>query len=59
MINVLVRFRTRPENPRVGGSIPPLATIKIKFLNQGVASERINLSSNMSAAVQYFGPLFA
>jgi hypothetical protein len=59
LFNKLGRFGPPPENPRVGGSIPPLATIKIKFLNQGVASESINLSSNMSAAVQYFGPLFA
>jgi hypothetical protein len=59
MVNDLGGSRTWTENPRVGGSIPPLATIKIKFLDQRVASERINLSSNMSAAVQYFGPLFA
>jgi hypothetical protein len=30
----------RTENPRVGGSIPPLATIQINISNQEVASER-------------------
>jgi hypothetical protein len=29
LINGLMRFRTRTENPRVGGSIPPLATIQL------------------------------
>jgi hypothetical protein len=28
MVNGLINFRTWTENPRVGGSIPPLATIK-------------------------------
>jgi len=29
MIKALERFRTWTENPRVGGSMPPLATIQI------------------------------
>jgi hypothetical protein len=49
----------RTENPRVGGSIPPLATIQINISNQEVASERMDSLSNISAGVQYFGPLFA
>jgi len=48
----------RIENPRVGGSIPPLATIQIKLLDQQVAAERIGSRSNPNAGVQYFGPLF-
>ena len=32
MIKALERFRTWTENPRVGGSIPPLATIRISDL---------------------------
>jgi hypothetical protein len=59
LINGLMRFRTRTENPRVGGSIPPLATIQINISNQEVASERMSSLSNISAGVQYFGPLFA
>jgi hypothetical protein len=47
------------ENPRVGGSIPPLATIQINISNQEVASERMDFLSNTCAGVQYFGPLFA
>jgi hypothetical protein len=31
MVNALGRFRTWTENPRVGGSIPPLATIQRKI----------------------------
>jgi hypothetical protein len=58
-IKWLHRFQTRTENPRVGGSIPPLATIQINISNQEVASERMNSLSNISAGVQYFGPLFA
>jgi hypothetical protein len=27
-ISRLIRFNAPPENPRVGGSIPPLATMK-------------------------------
>jgi hypothetical protein len=46
----------RIENPRVGGSIPPLAT-KIKLLDQQVASQRIGSRSNPNAGVPYFGPL--
>src|SRR5205809_4550696 len=46
---------TRTENPRVGGSIPPLATIRIVISNQKVASERFGSFSNISAGVQYFG----
>jgi hypothetical protein len=42
VFNNLAGFGARTENPRVGGSIPPLATIRIKFLNQGVASERMD-----------------
>jgi hypothetical protein len=49
----------RTENPRVGGSIPPLATIQINISNQEVASERMDSLSNISAGVQYFGRLFA
>jgi hypothetical protein len=30
-MNTLVAFRPRTENPRVGGSIPPLATIQRKI----------------------------
>jgi hypothetical protein len=54
----IVRFWHWTENPRVGGSIPPLATIRIKILNQGVASERMDCLSNISAGVQYSDPLF-
>jgi hypothetical protein len=42
-----------------GISIPPLATIQINISNQEVASERMDSLSNISAGVQYFGPLFA
>jgi hypothetical protein len=45
------------ENPRVGGSIPPLATTKFNNFNQEVTSERIDSLSNIGARVQYFGPL--
>jgi hypothetical protein len=58
-IRWLGAFRTRTESPRVGGSIPPLATIQINIANQEVASERIDFLSNTCAGVQYFGPLFA
>jgi hypothetical protein len=58
-IGNLNRFDYGTANPRVGGSIPPLATIQIKFSNQEVASERMNSLSNISAGVQYCGPLFA
>jgi hypothetical protein len=47
------------ENPRVGGSIPPLATIQINISNQEVASQRMDSLSNISAGVQYCGPLLA
>jgi hypothetical protein len=59
MINELAGFRTWTENPRVGGSIPPLVTIQINISNQEVASERLESLSNISVGVQYFGPLFA
>jgi hypothetical protein len=36
----------RTENPRVGGSIPSLATNEINISNQEVASERMDSSSN-------------
>jgi hypothetical protein len=49
----------RTENPRVGGSIPPLATIQINISNQEVASERMNSLTNISTGVEYFGPLLA
>jgi hypothetical protein len=55
----LNRFEEGTENPRVGGSIPPLATIQINISNQEVASERMSSLSKISAGVQYFGPLFA
>ncbi len=29
-----LKIKLRPENPRVGGSIPPLATSKIKGLDE-------------------------
>ena len=45
------------KNPGVGGST--LATIQIKVSNQEVASGRVDSLSNISADVQYFGPLFA
>src|SRR5271169_3491988 len=35
------------ENPRVGGSIPPLATIQINISDQEVASERMGPLSNI------------
>ena len=57
-IGHLNRFEEGTENPRVGGSIPPLATIQINS-NQEVASERMDSLSSISAGVQYFGPLFA
>jgi len=47
------------ENPRVGGSIPPLATIQIDISNQEVASERVSPLSNIRTGVQYLGPLLA
>jgi hypothetical protein len=47
------------ENPRVGGSIPPPATIQINISNQEVATERMDSLSNISVGVQYFGPLIA
>src|ERR1700689_230319 len=31
-IKALFRFKAPPENPRVGGSIPPLATINFRSL---------------------------
>jgi len=58
-ISHLNRFEEGTENPRVGGSIPPLATIQVNISNQEVASERMSSLSNISAGVQYFGPLFA
>ena len=58
-ISNLNRFAAGTENPRVGGSIPPLATIQINNSNQEVASEPMDFLSNIGAAVQYFGPLFA
>ena len=39
----------RTENPRVGGSIPPLATIQIKLDRASAAS-----LSNIATRVQYF-----
>jgi len=39
----LARVERWTENPRVGGSIPPLATIQINISNQEVASERMAL----------------
>ena len=30
--NILIQFHPVPENPRVGGSIPPLGTIKFNKL---------------------------
>jgi len=56
-VSHLARFEAGTENPRVGGSIPPLATIQINILNQDVASARIDSLSNIRAGVQYFGPL--
>jgi len=44
------------ENPRVGGSIPPLATIT-NSLAQRVASEGVGSLSDIDAGAQYFGPL--
>jgi hypothetical protein len=38
VISGFERFPTRTENPRVGGSIPPLATIQINISIQEVAS---------------------
>ena len=58
-ISNLNRFEAGTENPRVGGSIPPLATIQINNSDQEVASGRVNPWSNIRAAVQYLGPLFA
>jgi hypothetical protein len=58
-ISNLNRFEEGTENPRVGGSIPPLATIQINIPNQEVASERMDSLSNISAGVQYYGPLLA
>jgi hypothetical protein len=52
-------FGPRPENPRVGGSIPPLATIKSIFQIKKLHPSALALFSNISAGVQYFGPLFA
>jgi hypothetical protein len=49
----------RTKNPRVAGSIPPLATTQINISNQEVASGRQDSLSNIGAGVQYFGPLFA
>jgi len=43
---------TRTENPRVGGSIPPLATTKSRLLDQRLALQRIGCLSNIDA-VQY------
>jgi hypothetical protein len=53
----LNRFEAGTENPRVGGSIPPLATIQINIANQEVASKRMDSLSIISAGVQYCGPL--
>ena len=36
VFNNLAGFGARTENPRVGGSIPSLATIKINFLIKGL-----------------------
>jgi hypothetical protein len=58
-ISNLNRFEEGTEKPTVDGSIPPLATIQINIYNQEVASERMDFWSNISAGVQYFGPLFA
>jgi hypothetical protein len=59
VISNLNRFEEGTENPRVGGSIPPLATIQINISNQEVASERMGSLSNNRTGVQYIGPLFA
>ena len=58
-ISNLNRIEEGTENPRVGGSIPPLATIQINISNQEVACERMDSLSNIGAGVQYFGPLLA
>jgi len=58
-IRNLVEFGPWTENPRVGGSIPPLATIQINISNQEVALEPMDSLSNITAGVQYFGRLFA
>jgi hypothetical protein len=55
----IVRFWPWTENPRVGGSIPPLATIQINISDQEVASGGMDSWSNIGADVQYFGPLLA
>jgi hypothetical protein len=47
------------ENPRVGGSIPPLTTMQINISNQEIASERMGPLSNIRTGVQYLGPLLA
>jgi hypothetical protein len=43
VINSLEGFRTRTENPRVGGSIPPLATI-IQGISFGCSVRLFNIS---------------
>jgi hypothetical protein len=56
-----MRFRTWTENRRVGGSIPPLATINsifwIKELHRSAAARRpiLALLSNIRSAVRYGG----
>jgi hypothetical protein len=55
----IVRFGHWTENPRVGGSIPPLATNKSIFQIKKLRPRALALFSNISAGVQYFGPLFA
>ena len=48
LINGLVRFQPRTENPRVGGSIPPLA-----ILNEILTLARGLWVWNMASRVEY------